>query len=174
MFRSIADGMQDDKQDGGKQDDDGDSGEDEDPYAEDVRKAFALLLDDLADCFTSFGRMVRAQVDDDALAESAELAAALMALREARARVSDLLLLGPRADPVYWELNVSLLATVERVLRELDVEEYVRQRDRHLAEQDEGPSHLAAERLRQRSRRIGEQVSVQLPHMPGFGERSRE
>ena len=71
----------------------------------------------------------------------------LTALREARARVSDLLLLGPREDPVYWELNVSVLATVQRVLRELDVEEYVRERERHLAEQDEGASHLAAERL---------------------------
>jgi len=109
-------------------------------------------------------------VDDDAVAESEQLARALTALREARARVSELLLLGPRADPEYWELNVSLLATVERVLRELDVEEYVRERDRHLAEQDIGVSHLAAERLRQRSRRLGEQVTEQLP---GLSERRR-
>jgi hypothetical protein len=162
MFRSIVDSM---REDGAA----GDTEEGE--YAEDVRQAFALLLHDLADCFGSFGRMVRAQVDADAVTESGEVSAALTALREARARVSDLLLLGPRADPVYWELNVSLLATVSRVLRELDVEEYVRERDRHLAEQDEGLSHLAAERLRQRSRRLSEQV--QLPHMRGFGERPR-
>ena len=169
MFRSIADSM--------REEESADHVEGE--YAADVREAFALLLHDLADCFASFGRMVRAQVDDDAVTESGELSAALAALREARARVSELLLLGPREDPVYWELNVSLLATVERVLRELDVEEYVRERDRHLAEQDEGASHLAAERLRLRSRRLGEQVSEQLPalpqlpHVPGFGERRR-
>ena len=165
LFRSIADGMRDD----GTRADESPGGDRE--YAEDVRKAFALLLSDLADCFRAFGRMVRAQVDEDAVTESGELATALTALREARARVSELLLLGPREDPVYWELNVSLLATVERVLRELDVEEYVRERDRHLAEQDAGLSHQAAERLRERSRRLGEQV--QLPHMRGFGERSR-
>jgi hypothetical protein len=169
MFRSIADGA---REQNAKEDD-------ELEYAEDVRQAFALLLRDLADCFSAFGRMVRAQVDDDPVTESEELALALTALREARARVSDLLLLGPREDPVYWELNVSLLATVERVLRELDVEEYVRERDRHLAEQDEGVSHLAAERLRLASRRLSEQVSEQLPalpqlpHVPGFGERRR-
>ena len=166
MFRSILDGMQ------ASTDEEGDAIEDavEDEYAQDVRSAFALLLRDLADCFGSFGRMVRAQVDRDAVAESAELASSLTALREARARVSELLLLGPRADPVYWELNVSLLATVERVLRELDVEEYARQRQRHLAEQEVGVSHQAAERLRQRSRLLAEQVGEQLPV---FGERPR-
>ena len=150
MFRSILDGMRDVVA--------------EDEYAQDVREAFALLLRDLADCFTGFGRMVRAQVDDDAATEAGELAASLTALREARARVSELLLLGPRADPVYWELNVSLLSTVERVLRELDVQEYVRERERHLEEQQVGVSHLAAERLRQRSRRLTEQL-------PTLGER---
>ena len=165
LFRSVRDGMN-----SARPDPDSDSAPVEDPYAQDVREAFALLLRDLADCISSFGRMVRAQVDDDAVAAADQRAAALTALREARARVSELLLLGPRADPEYWELNVSLLATVERVLRELDVEEYVRERDRHLAEQDIGVSHLAAERLRQRSRRLGEQVTEQLP---GLSERRR-
>jgi hypothetical protein len=168
MFRSIADAA--------RNQDRGEAAELE--YAQDVREAFALLLTDLADCFGAFGRMVRAQVEQDAVTESEELAAALTALREAQARVSEMLLLGPREDPVYWELNVSVLATVERVLRELDVEEYVRRRERHLAEQDEGASHLAAERLRLASRRLGEQVSEQLPALPPlpqlpFGERRR-
>jgi hypothetical protein len=190
MFRSIADSTRDDARSnigrsGGSGGYSGskDGGDErvEGEYAADVREAFALLLRDLADCFGSFGRMVRAQVDEDAVAESGQLAAALTALREARARVTELLLLGPRSDPEYWELNVALLATVERVLRELDVEEYVRERERHLAEQDEGVSHLAAERLRLRSRRLSEQVSDQLPQLPlpqlpplpGFGERRR-
>jgi uncharacterized membrane protein YccC len=185
MFRSILDGMRGSRAGSASASGDGsgsliedaeepDDGEEpEDDYAQDVREAFALLLRDLADCFGAFGRMVRAQVDDDAVSEADELAQALTALREARARVSDLLLLGPRADPEYWELNVSLLATVERVLRELDVEEYVRERERHLAEQDIGISHHTAERLRQRSRLIAEQVSEQLPALPTFGERSR-
>jgi uncharacterized membrane protein YccC len=133
MFRSVADGMRDSPP------------RQEAEYAEDVREAFALLLHDLAECFRFYGRMVRAQVEDDADGEAAELAGALVALREARARVSELLLLGPRSDPEHWELNVTLLATVERVLRELDVEEYIRARARNLAEQDEGVAHQAAE-----------------------------
>jgi hypothetical protein len=172
MFRSIVDSMQAQMNATAVPADESGAIEEpvEDEYAQDVRLAFALLLRDLADCFTSFGRMVRAQVDHDAVAEAGQLSAALTALREARARVSELLLLGPRADPVYWELNVSLLATVERVLRELDVEEYVRERERHLAEQEIGVSHQAAERLRQRSRLLAEQVGEQLPV---FGERPR-
>jgi hypothetical protein len=170
LFRSILDGMRGsgtDKRDDDERDDDAPapSSEVEDPYAADVREAFALLLRDLAECFAAFGGMVKAQVDDDAVTEAHQLSVALTALREARARVSELLLLGPRSDPEYWELNVALLSTVERVLRELDVEEYVRERDRHLAEQEVGVSHLAAERLRVRSRLLAEQVSDQLPRI---------
>src|SRR4051812_7134184 len=82
MFRSIADGTRDE----------GEGADGDGEYAADVREAFALLLRDLADCFGGFGRMVRAQVNNDAAAEAGELAAALTALREARARVTELLL----------------------------------------------------------------------------------
>jgi hypothetical protein len=158
LFRSVVDNVSEARNQG--------EGHREDDYAEDVREAFALLMRDLAICFRSFGKLVEAQIDDDAVGESAELAAALDALREARARVAEMLLLGPRSDPEYWELNVTLLATVERVLRELDLEEYVRTRERHLAEQDESAGHLAAERLRRRSRQLGE-------HAPHFGRPPR-
>jgi uncharacterized membrane protein YccC len=153
LFRSMADGLRDLP---------GPSHESEADYTDDVRKAFALLLHDLALCLRFYGGLVRAQVEHDAAKESAELAGALQALREARARVTELLLLGPRSDPEYWELNVTLLSTVERILRELDVEEYVRTRERHLAEQDREAPHLVAERLRERARKLGAQAEQAL------------
>ena len=159
LFRSVLDGARtghaevgDPEESGGP---DGGGGDEPGEYAQDVREAFALLLRDLANCFRSYGQMVRAQVEDDAVAESQQVAQALADLREARARVAEMLLLGPREDPEYWELNVALLSTVERVLRELDVEDYARERAASLAAQEVGlkhQSHQAAERLRRRVR----------------------
>jgi uncharacterized membrane protein YccC len=153
VFRSVVDGIRESQSRQSAEQAAYDAGDPtaspgEDEYAQDVREALALLLCDLATCFRSYGRMLRAQVDADPDAESTQLAAALESLREARARVTELLLLGPRSDPEYWELNVSLLATVERVLGEMDVEQYVRERERRLADEEPGLSHQAAGRLR--------------------------
>jgi hypothetical protein len=49
-------------------------------------------------------------------------------LREARVRVTELHLVEARDDMVTWELNEAILEAVERVLRELDVEEQSRRR----------------------------------------------
>ncbi len=131
--------------------------EPEDDYAEDVRQAFALLIADLAASVRSYGTMLGAQAEYDAELESSRVAQTLADLREARARVTEMLLLGPREDPQYWELNVALLATVERVLRELDIEDYVRERAAYLAEHDtplRHQSHEAVARLRRQARRL--------------------
>jgi uncharacterized membrane protein YccC len=145
MFRSIADAV--------AQPAEGETAE----YAADVRGAFALLLGDLGDAVRSFGRLVRAEVDQDPTVAEVEHATSLEALREARARVTELLLIGPRNDPEFWTLNVYVLATVERVLRELDVEEHIRlQERRRRAAEDLRRSERTAQRIRATARQLGD------------------
>lgn len=102
--------------------------DEDDVHAEDVRWAFAMLLHDLAAAIRAFGHLVRAEAEG--AGEDGELAAAVETVRETRARLSELLLVDPRDDPGLWELHGALLTSVERVLRELDVEERARQRAR--------------------------------------------
>ena len=115
MFRSIADGVRDHPQP-------------DDDAAEAVRQAFATLLSELAQAVSSYGDLVRAEVAETT--EPAEIAAAtaLATLREARARVIELRLVEHHDDLATWELNDTLLETVERVLAELDIEEQTRRR----------------------------------------------
>jgi hypothetical protein len=115
MFRSIADGVRDHPPPN-------------DEAAEAVRQAFATLLSELAQAVSSYGDLVRAEVAEST--EPAEIAAgtALATLREARARVIELRLVEHHDDLATWELNDTLLETVERVLAELDIEEQTRRR----------------------------------------------
>jgi len=115
MFRSIADGVRDHPQP-------------DDEAAEAVRQAFAALLSELGQAVGSYGELVRAEVAETT--EPAEIAAgtALATLREARARVIELRLVEHHEDLATWELNDTLLETVERVLAELDIEEQTRRR----------------------------------------------
>lgn len=138
LFRSIADRVRE-------------AGSGETAYDEDLRGAFAVLLNDIAATVRAFGALVRAEATAGDTSVQARLAEALEALREARARVAELLTVDARQDAALWELNGSLLAAVARVLRELDVEERERQRQRW---QRNGPSKAAraAVRLRPRGR----------------------
>ncbi len=79
-----------------------------------------------------------------------ELAVALDSAREARAMLTDLLLVDPQADPQLWQLHGALLAAVDRVLRELDVEERARQRERQrrAVAEESTRTAIAVERLR--------------------------
>jgi ornithine cyclodeaminase/alanine dehydrogenase-like protein (mu-crystallin family) len=98
---------------------------------EDVREAMALLLHDLGTGVRSFGRLVQAEADAGVdPPELAELREALDSLQEARARVTDLVLIDPRGDTTLAVLNFALLATIERLLRELDLDEHIRRHAR--------------------------------------------
>jgi Aromatic acid exporter family member 1 len=101
-------------------------------YSEEAREALSELLSDLASALRAFGRVIRAEVDGDAEPVETELMNMLEAVREARARLTDLLLVNPHATDSTWELNGALLTSVERVIRELDVEERAKQRQRLL------------------------------------------
>jgi uncharacterized membrane protein YccC len=118
----------------------------------DVLTAVALLLNDLAAGMRSFGRLVRAEADPEELTpDPGQLQEALAGMHDARARVSDLLLIDPRDDPVLTELNYSLLSTVERLLRELDLDERIRYQARVRPVPD--PAAHRRGRLSLRSRR---------------------
>jgi Aromatic acid exporter family member 1 len=101
-------------------------------YSEEARAALGELLSDLASALRSFGRVIRAEVEGDPQPVEKELVDMLEAVREARARLTDLLLVNPHATDSSWELNGALLTSVERVIRELDVEERAKQRQRLL------------------------------------------
>ena len=130
------------------------------PGAADVRTVLATLVDDLARSVTAFGAMVRAGLDLDP--DTGRLVEALDAVREGRARLTELLLVDAREATDRWQLHGSLLAAVERVLAELDVEELARRRERHRQEAlgASGATSQAAQRLRSRTRRLMEQPQV--------------
>jgi hypothetical protein len=124
-------------------------------YSSDVREVFAVLFEDLAAAVSAFGRLVRAEADSVDDPDETTLADALDTLREARAQLTELLLLDPHENPDRWALDGALLAAVERVLREIDVEERVRQRLRRRRAWDERPTAgQAVERLRATSRQV--------------------
>jgi hypothetical protein len=122
-------------------------------YSVEVREVFAVLLLDLSSAVRSFGRLVRAESEAAGTPDEAALTAALDTVREARVRLTELLMLDPPSDSVQWELQGTILTSVERVLREIDVEERTRQRARRLREWEERPpAAQAVDRLRATSR----------------------
>lgn len=126
---------------------------DEEGYSLEVREVFAVLLIDLSSAVRSFGRLVRAESETAGTPDEAALASALDTVREARVRLTELLMLNPRSDSAHWELQGTILTSVERVLREIDVEERTRQRNRRLREwQERAPAAQAVDRLRATSR----------------------
>jgi hypothetical protein len=127
--------------------------------AEDLRLAFAVLLQDLATAVRAFGQLVRAEVDSGADVEERALAAALETLLDARARLTELMLVDPGEDRELWALNGPVLETVERVLRELDVADHLRLRVRRNEEARRRLAPITAQRLRATTRAITE-----LPH----------
>ena len=136
MFRSILDGVRERREGDGE-------------YAEDVRRAFAVLLGELAAAVRAFGHLVRTEVAPAMGSEEAALSGALESLQEARARTIELQLVDPRHDLAMWELSGTLLETVGRVLHELDVEQHARRRARRREELDRRVALQATqERLR--------------------------
>jgi len=126
------------------------------PYPEPTREVLAVLLQDLADAVSAFGRLVREEAEGEVGAQALRLAQALEAVGEARVRLTELLLIDRRddaVDGVRWELDGVLLANVARILREIDIEERVRQQDRQREQQQSRrPAVQAVDRLRATSR----------------------
>ena len=127
--------------------------------AEDLRLAFAVLLQDLATAVRAFGRLVRAEVESGAEVEERALAAALETLLDARARLTELMLVELGEDREMWALNSAVLETVERMLRELDVADHIRLRAGRREEARRRLAPITAQLLRARTRAI-----TDLPH----------
>jgi uncharacterized membrane protein YccC len=97
---------------------------DDDPAAAELRRAFAVALDDLAAGLRAFGDLVGAEYDGSEPDRTAARERTLDAVREARAVLTELTLLDldPRQRPDLWMLQGSVLASVDHVLGQLDLE----------------------------------------------------
>ena len=93
--------------------------------AAELRRAFAVVLNDLASGLRSFAELVDAEFGsgdadraDEAMSQTVEV------VRESRAVVTELMLIDvdPRNQTDLWMLQGSVLAAVEHVLRQLDLE----------------------------------------------------
>jgi len=105
-----------------------------DESAPDVLLGLAQTFRELAAGVDAFGHLVRHEAgaggQPTTSAEVQELREALEGLHDARARLDDLLLTGP--GPELLELHAAVLATVKRLLREMDLDERVRRQVRLL------------------------------------------
>lgn len=125
-------------------------------YSSDVREVFAVLLRDLAAAIEAFGRLVCAEAEG-ADSPDAELATALDTVREARVRLTELLMIDPQDHTQLWELNGTVLSSVDRILREIDLEERTRERERRQREWQSRPAAVqAVDRLRATSRDVAQ------------------
>lgn len=96
-------------------------------WGPEARSAVALALHEFAAAIRSSGRLVRADAQPGRGArqpDTSPVRQALDGLQEGRARITDLVLVDD--DPVRSELYVALLATIKRLLAELDLEERLR------------------------------------------------
>ena len=94
-------------------------------FGPELRRAFAVVLDDVADAVRGFGDLVSAEFGGSNVDRVAELLArTLDVVRETRAVLTELVLLDvdPRDQTGLWMLQGSVLAAVEQVLLQLDLE----------------------------------------------------
>ncbi|OAR26571.1 hypothetical protein A8W25_13170 [Streptomyces sp. ERV7] len=115
------------------------------------------VFEHLAQAVESFAVLITTQVRANAEEAENRFAAELAAARASRDRVAVLLLVQVRRDPRQWQLHGALLAEVDRILDELDVEKrsqrLVEELDRHSRERRE--RHRLLRRL-QRGLRLRE------------------
>jgi hypothetical protein len=99
----------------------GRAGSQEDPvHADMVRRTTASLLARMGSVVREFGGLLLAEMDTGAEGDAQRLAGTLDALRSGRRLVQDLLIDDPRSRAGLWQLNSTLLTTVDRMLAELD------------------------------------------------------
>lgn len=101
----------------------------DDGYGEQVRPAFAVLLGHLADCLDAFGALVEAEAENSDVEVERNLADSLDGAGEARAILTELLLVDPREETSLWLLRGSILSAVDHVLDPLKLEDRARLRE---------------------------------------------
>jgi hypothetical protein len=103
----------------------------EDDSAPDVLLGLAQTFRELAAGVDAFGQLVRDEADmarSTTPVEVHDLRAALEGLHEARARLEDVLMAG--SGPELLQLHAAVLSTVQRLLREMDLDERIRRQVR--------------------------------------------
>ncbi|MFJ7999290.1 aromatic acid exporter family protein [Streptomyces sp. NPDC096310] len=111
-------------------------------FPPEVGAALRELLAEVADAVVSFAVMVTTDVTRSAETAEARLAEDLETARTSRARLAELLLAEVRDDPGQWQLHGALLAELDRILDELDLEH----RSRRLMEELDRASREERER----------------------------
>jgi hypothetical protein len=112
------------------------------------------LLSHVADAMVSFAVLVTTQVSENAEAAEARLAGELAAAKADREKVAQLLLKGVQQHPRHWQLHGALLAEIDRILDELDMEH----RSRRLMEELD---------------RISREMRERYPRLAGLQQRIR-
>ena len=92
----------------------------DDPYGEELRAAFAVVLHDAADCIRAFGSLVLAEVEEHEEEAERSLDESLDILRETQAVLTELMLVDTQENKSSWLLRGSILAAVEHVVDELN------------------------------------------------------
>ena len=95
----------------------------DDPYGEELRAAFAVVMHDAADCLRAFGSLVVAEAEQREHETERALAGSLEILRETRAILTELLTVKAHDDTSAWLLRGSVLGALGQVLARLDLEE---------------------------------------------------
>ena len=111
--------------------------------ADDVLLGLAQTFRELAGGVDAFGQLVRNEAGPATSMSSHDVQAlrdALEGMREARARLDDLL--ATESSPVLRELHAVVLATVKRLLREMDLEQRVRRQVQLLRPTRPRPTYL--------------------------------
>jgi len=116
----------------------------DDGYGEDVRPAFAWVLEILAEAIAAYGQFVEAEVEGGrpdrrtptaaithaGAAAERELDEALAQVGEARAMLTDLMTVDPAREQGLWLLRGSILGVLHQIISELEAEERLRTADR--------------------------------------------
>ena len=110
--------------------------------------AIGGLLEDLANSFRAYGALVRADAERRGDGSDTALADALEALNQTRAFLTELLIVDAGSNRDHWMFSGTILASVRRILTELDLEERARQRERWQRSTAQRVSRRPVERLR--------------------------
>ena len=100
----------------------------DDGFGDEVRAAFAIVLDDTATAVDSFGALVEEEVAGSAEVIQLLFTDATFQLAEARARLTDLMMVGPDQTRL-WLLRGSILSSIDSILRTLDAPARARLRE---------------------------------------------
>lgn len=100
-----------------------------DGYGEDVRLAFAVLLEHVADSVDAFGAVIQADAEGADQEVGRILVDSLEASGEAKAILTDLLMVDARAETSLWLLRGSILVAVGQIVEPLNLQGRARLRE---------------------------------------------